>query len=282
MPFFSLSANLAPLKFLVILSLFFALPGESFAQEHSEKSGERAQQTAHGLGLLKCAFVTGIDEAGPRFLNISSVQFNRVGIFQTSDEKTFQVALNINRKVHRIEKGVPAASRAERFERVLESLATSLEKVSATKVVVFLDGASGKAVMLRRVGLKWSQSLLGVPKDQSPEGLQRWLMSVYGYSAVVREVSQTGRVTLRAAPLAARAALAKPGSQALGRQGVVLASAPGVPLAKDALSERPVALLSCQGEGNTLTCETLLSQEEDTPTQGGLVPGTPVWFPEAK
>lgn len=232
-----------------------------------------------GLGLLRCAFLSGIDETGPQFLNLSPSTFNAAGVFTTNEGKTLRVALNINRKSHRLQKGVNGAAREKEQARALEALAGSLEKVAGTKVVVLLDAAGGKARLLRKGEGNWVALSADTPKDQSAQGLQRWLMGLYGYSAVVRESKGTGKVSLRVAPGTFGQSSS---TSSEGRQGVVLEGAPGRPLEKGALSSKPLALMTCRGSELANTCDMLLDGKGGDGSGLMLAPGTPVWFPEAK
>ena len=237
---------------------------------------QRGGSEPEGLGLLRCAFLSGIDETGPQFLNLSASAFNGAGIFTTSESSTLSVSLNMNRKSHVLANSLGGDSRATERDKVLKSLAGSLERVAATKLVVLLNAEGGKARLLRKVAKKWVALSVDSPKVQSAEGLQRWLMTLYGYSAVVSESRAEGRFILRAAPGLLGAGSKRSSTQDEGKQGVVLESTPGRPLEKNALAVKPLALVACRGGAETNVCDTLLTQAGDDGSSLVLAPGTPV------
>jgi hypothetical protein len=262
-------------------SALFVLVGIN-AMGNSEAAAQRSGTESEGLGLLRCAFLLGIDATGPQFLNLSASAFNSAGIFTTSESSTLRVALNMNRKSHVLANNLSGDARATERDKVLESLAGSLERVAATKLVVLLNAEGGKARLLRKGTEKWVALSVDSPKDKSAAGLQRWLMALYGYNAVVSESRGGGKVFLRAAPGLLGAGAERSPAQDEGRQGVVLESSPGRPLEKNALAAKPLALVACRGGQETSVCDTLLTPAGDDGSSLVLAPGTPVWFPEAK
>lgn|GEM_PF-6712780 len=219
-----------------------------------------AQRKVDPQSYFRVAFVSGIGEDGPYFLSLPARAFNGLGLFTTSEARTFTVSLSLNGKVHAVSNNASAATRDAEYIK----LADSLERTAGVRVLVVLPtGKETRARIWNRDGKEWRKNEALPPEEQSAVSLQRWLEKVYGYAAWVKSL-KGNTLTLRTSP----SALAR----ASGKQGLVVRGDVGQPLG-DLQAAGPLLLVKCRGAGLEATCDTVLEGE------GEVKPGAPVLFP---